>query len=295
MWDVDKTKNKPINGERKKIDEMHRLIAQSRQTPGGMLHSFGKSDLQAVELAVQLLKAETQLQGESGKRKQAEKKLHTCQNRVRTLTAELVATEERERHRLAQDLHDTVAQCLAGCRYKLETLQENMVSGIHSAQVDDCIQFINQAIKQTRLLMFECYPWILHESGLEAALCSLARRFQETYGIQVECKGDGTSDTLDPKLRVLLFRTIRELLFNVVKHSRAEHATISISKAKNQISIAVEDNGIGFNIAQTLAEQENRNAFGLSIIRERLGQLGGRLDLTSLPGEGTHASVVVPG
>jgi signal transduction histidine kinase len=96
-------------------------------------------------------------------------------------------------------------------------------------------------------------------------------------------------------LRVLLFRTIRELLFNVVKHSRAEHATISISKAKNQISIAVEDNGIGFNIEQTLAEQENRNAFGLSIIRERLGQLGGRLDLTSLPGEGTHASVVVPG
>jgi signal transduction histidine kinase len=295
MWDADKIKNKPVNGERQKIEEMHRLIAQSKQTPGGMRYSFGKSDLQAVKLAVQLLKAETQLQGESGKRKQAEKKLRTCQNRVRTLTAELVATEERERQRLAQDLHDTVAQCLAGCRYKLETLQENMVSGIRSAQVDDCIQFINQAIKQTRLLMFECYPWILHESGLEAALCSLARRFQETYAIQVECIGDGTPDTLDPKLRILLFRTIRELLFNVVKHSMAKHATISISKAKNQISIAVEDNGVGFNIAQTLAEQENRNAFGLYSIRERLGQLGGRLDLISLPGEGTRASVLVPG
>ena len=295
MWDVDKTKNKPINGERKKIDEMHRLIAQSRQTPGGMLHSFGKSDLQAVELAVQLLKAETQLQGESGKRKQAEKKLHTCQNRVRTLTAELVATEERERHRLAQDLHDTVAQCLAGCRYKLETLQENMVSISSSAQVGDCIDFIDQAIKQTRLLMFECYPWILHESGLEATLRNLAHRVQEAYGIQVECNGDGTPDTLNRNLRLLLFRTIRELLFNVVKHARAKHVTISISRAKNQIRIAVEDNGIGFNIAETLAEQKNKNAFGLFSIRERLSRLGGRLDLVSLPGEGTRASVVVPG
>jgi hypothetical protein len=96
----------------------------------------------------------------------AEKKLRACQNRVRTLTAELVATAERKRHRLAQDLHDTVAQCLAGCRSKLETL------------------------------------------------------------------------TLDPKLRVLL-RTIRELLHNVVRHSRAKHATISISSAYIQNAYSI--------------------------------------------------------
>ena len=282
-----------INGGHK-IDEMNRLISQSMQTRGGTQHAFGTSDLHAVELAAQLLKAETQLQGESSKRKQAEKKLRTCQSRVRTLTAELLVTEERERRRLAQDLHDTVAQCLAGCRYKLETLQENMVSGSRSAQVDDCIEFIKQAIKQTRLLMFECYPWILHESGLEATFRNLAQRVQEAYGIQVACIGDGIPDTIDRNLRILLFRSIRELLFNVVKHARAKHVTISSSRAKNQICITVKDDGIGFNIAETLAEQENKNAFGLFSIRERLDRYGGRLDLISLPGEGTRASVVVP-
>jgi signal transduction histidine kinase len=291
MENADKIKNNLLNAGR----EEKRWMPQNRQTLAGTQPEFSKPDLHAVELAVQLLKAETRLQGETAKRKQAEKKLRTCQNRVRTLTAELVVTEERERHRLAQDLHDTVAQCLAGVRYKLETLQENTISSSGNAQVGDCIDFIDQAIKQTRLLMFECYPWILHESGLEATLRSLAQRVQEAYGIQVACIGDGTPDTLDRDLRILLFRSIRELLFNVIKHAKAKHATISINRAKKQICITVEDDGIGFNIAETLAEQENKNAFGLFSIRERLGRLGGRLDLISLPGEGTHASVVVPG
>jgi signal transduction histidine kinase len=294
MENADKVKNKLII-DGFEIDEMNRLIKPSKQTFVGMQHGFSKPDLHEVEFAVQLLKSETRLQGETASRKQAENKLRTCRNRVRTLTSELVVTEERERRRLAQDLHDTVAQCLAGCRYKLETLQENMGSSSRAAQVGDCIDFIDQAIKQTRLLMFECYPWILHESGFETTLRSLAHRVQEAYGIQVECNGDGTPDTLDRNLRVLLFRTIRELLFNVVKHARAKHVTISISRAKNQIRIAVEDDGIGFNVAETAADPENKNAFGLFSIRERLGQLGGRLDLDSLPGEGTRASVVVPG
>ncbi|MEJ2164177.1 MAG: sensor histidine kinase [Desulfobacterales bacterium] len=293
MEKADKTKNEPAYVGHE--IEKKRWVPQNRQTPAGTRTEFGKPDLLAVELAAQLLKAETRLEAETAKRKQAEKKLRTSQNRVRMLTAELMVTEERERHRLAQDLHDTVAQCLAGCRYKLETFLENRISRSGSAQIGECIDFIDQAIKQTRLLMFECYPWILHESGLEATFRNLAQRIQEAYGIQVACIGDGAPDTLDRDLRILLFRTIRELLFNVIKHARAKHATISINRAKNQICITVEDDGIGFNIAETLAEQENKNGFGLFSIRERLGRLGGRLDLISLPGEGTRASVVVPG
>ena len=75
MENEDKVKNKPINGGRK-IDKMNRFISQSQQAHGGMQHAFVKPDLYAVELAVQLLKAETRLQGESGKRKQAESQLH---------------------------------------------------------------------------------------------------------------------------------------------------------------------------------------------------------------------------
>jgi signal transduction histidine kinase len=99
-----------------------------------------------------------QLQRENAKRKQAEKQLRCCRSQVRALTSELQLSEERERHRLAQDLHDTVAQCLAGCRFKLESLQADLPDGTRPTQVDECINFIDQAIKQTRLLMFEFYP-----------------------------------------------------------------------------------------------------------------------------------------
>jgi len=290
MENMDKIKMDLLNAGYK-FDELNRW---KQQRPMRMRSALPEPDLHTLELIVQLLKATAQVQRETAKRKQAEKQLRSCRNQVRALTSELQLSEERERHRLAQDLHDTVAQCLAGCRFKLESLQADLPADTRPAQVDECIDFIDQAIKQTRLLMFEFYPWILDESGLETTLRSLAHRIQEVHGIQVECSGDGTTNVLGKDLRVLLFRTIRELVINVVKHAQARHVTISITSAKDQIRINVVDDGIGFNIAGMVDTQAEKNGFGLVSIRERLGQVGGRLDLTSHPGQGTCAAVLIP-
>ena len=260
-----------------------------KQQPG-----LYEPDLQTLALSIQLLKANAQMQREAAKRKQAENQLRACRNKVSVLEFDMQLSEERERHRIAQDLHDTVAQCLAGCRLKLEALQAHWPAGISSLQLDECIDFINQAIKQTRLLMFECYPWIQDESGLEATLRSLAHRIQEVHGIQVECYGDGSTDALGRDLSVLLFRTSRELLINVVKHAQAKHVSISIATADNQIRIDVVDDGIGFNIADINGKGIENSGFGLASIRERIGELGGRLDFSSSPGQGTTVSVVIP-
>ena len=152
----------------------------------------------------------------------------------------------------------------------------------------------DQAIKQTRLLMFEFYPWILDESGLETTLRSLAHRVQEAHGIQVDCSGDGMTDALGKDLRDLLFRTVRELVINVVKHAKARHVTISVTSANNQIRIDVVDDGTGFNIADITGKGIENSGFGLASIRERIGELGGRLDFSSSPGQGTTVSVVIP-
>jgi signal transduction histidine kinase len=254
---------------------------------------FHEPDQDTQEFASQLLKVTAQLQQETAKREQTEKKLHTCQTRVRRLASKLQLSEERERQRLAQDLHDTVAQCLAGCRFKLESLQADLPSGTPHIQVNECLDFIDQAIKQTRLLMFEFYPWTLAESGLETTLRSLAHRVQQVHGIHVECIGDGTADTLDKELGILLFRTIRELVLNVVKHAKAQHVTISISSIRNRIRIIVVDDGVGFNIAGSTAKREKKDGFGLFSVRERLGQVGGRLNLISHLGQGTQAEIVI--
>ncbi len=291
MENSDKIKMDLLNA-RYKIDELNQWKSQPLMESQPALR---ESKLTVVEHSVRLLKAKAQVQQETAKCKQAAKQLRSCRNQVRALASELRLSEERERQRLAQDLHDTVAQCLAGCRFKLESLQTDLPDGTRHMRVGECLDFIDQAIKQTRLLMFEFYPWILDESGLEATLRSLAHRIQEAHGIQVECIGDGTTDTLGRDLRVLLFRTIRELLINVVKHAQARHVTISISSAGNQIRINVVDDGIGFDVAGLADEQAIKNGFGLISIRERLGRLGGRLNLISKPGQGTRAAVVIPG
>jgi signal transduction histidine kinase len=273
------------------IDELTRLQRpQSIKRQDG----FYEADMQTLALSIQLLKANAQMQRETARRKQTEKQLHACRNKVSVLASDLQLSEERERQRLAQDLHDTVAQCLAGCRLKLEALQAHLPVGIDALQLDECIDFIDQAIKQTRLLMFECYPWIQSESGLEATLRSLAHRIQEVHGIQVECRGDGSTDALGRELSVSLFRTARELLINVVKHAHAKHATITIVTADNQIHIDVVDDGIGFNITDIAGKGAENCGFGLASIRERIGELGGRLDFSSSPEHGTTVSVVIP-
>lgn len=294
MPKADKIKNnRPCAGG--EIDKLNPWKTPSSKTHTGLQPAVSESQLPQMELNEQLLKAKAQLQQETAKRKLAEKKLSKCRNEVRTLTSELAMTEERQRQRLAQDLHDTVAQCLAGCRCKLETLLADSVVGFGHGQVDECIGFIDQAIKQTRLLMFEFYPWILNELGLQTALRSLAQRIQQAHGIQVECIGDGPADSLGKDMRELLFRVTRELVINVVKHAKARHVTISIRSANNQIRIGVADDGIGFDVAGIADQQEKNNGFGLFSVRERVGCLGGRLELVSHPGKGTRAAVVIPG
>lgn len=132
------------------------------------------------------------------------------------------------------------------------------------------------------------------ESDLETALHSLAHRAQETHGIHVEYIGDGILKSLPENMHIFLFRTIRELLMNIVRHARARHAAISISREENQVHIKVVDDGIGFNTSDLARKPQKNAGFGLFSIRKRVGRRGGRLDLISHPGQGTQAVVVVP-
>ena len=132
------------------------------------------------------------------------------------------------------------------------------------------------------------------EPVLETALHSLAHRGQEAHGIHVECIGGGVLESLPEDMHVLFFLTIRELLMNIVRHTNARHATISMSREESQIRINVVDDGIGFNTTGLTRKPQKNDGFGLFSIGKRVGRLGGRLDLISQPGQGTQAVVAVP-
>jgi signal transduction histidine kinase len=227
----------------------------------------------------------------SKRREQSRQRLEIYQERLRSLASELVLTEERERRRLAMDLHDSIAQSLAISKTKLDTLRTQRSSEDLSAGLDEILEILKLAIRDARSLIFQLSPPLLYVMGLEAAVESLAEQTQEKHGLITTFEDDKRPKPLGEDLRVLLFRAVRELLINVVKHSRAKKARIRMRREEGWIKIDVEDDGVGFHPARNEDLLAGRTGFGLFSIRERLHHLDGRVEIDSGPGRGTRVTL----
>ncbi len=223
----------------------------------------------------------------------AEQALHTSRQQLRSLVSELSLIEERERRRIATELHDSVGHTLALCKIKLGTLQEPLSSIDHAGCLDEIYELINDAIQCARSLTFELSPPVLHELGLEAALEWLVERSQQKYGILIDFASDRQPKLLDHDVQILLFQATRELLVNVVKHAQARNARVSIRRDCDDIRLSVEDDGIGFDTSEVAPTTNSTDALGLFNIRERLNHIGGHLEIQSEPGHGTRVTIVV--
>jgi len=144
-------------------------------------------------------------------------------------------------------------------------------------------------------LTFDLSSPILYELGFEAAVAVwLTEEVEEKHNIATEFEKDKQVKPLDDDVRVLLFRDVRELLINVVKHAQAKKVKVSVRKAGNQIHVCVEDDGWGFDPAKIRATAVKKGGFGLFSIRQRLEELGGELEIESAPGQGTRATLIAP-
>lgn len=226
-------------------------------------------------------------------RKRDQEQLFAYQSQLRSLASELVLTEERERRRLAMDLHDSIGQTLAISRIKLDELQSASSSLAHIEALDDVCKQIAQAIQQTRSLTFDLSPPALYELGLEAALESLVERMQQKHSLIFQFKDDKRPKPLNQHLAILLFRAVRELLINVVKHARARSVRTFIEANAGEVRITVEDDGVGFDISN-IESYYSSGKLGLLSIKERLHHLGGRFEVFSRLGQGTHVTLSAP-
>ncbi len=213
---------------------------------------------------------------------------------LRSLASQLSLTEERERRRIAVELHDRVGQALALSNIKLGVLRQLECSTEFSGLVDEISNFIEQAIQETRTLMFEISSPILYELGFEAAVRHMTERIEKQHGIVTICESDQEPKPLDDDMRVLLYQAVSELLINVVKHARAHRAIIRILRDEGRIRVSVEDDGVGYDASGTPAQQALTSGFGLFSIRERLHHVGGELLIESEQARGTRATLVAP-
>lgn len=209
---------------------------------------------------------------------------------LRRLAAEVSLAEERERRSIAADLHDHLGQGLALIRIRLQRLRGDAALGGHGPALDELVALSDQAIRYTRGLTFELSPPVLYELGLGPALEWLGEETARKHGLQVKVR-DRARCPLADDLKVMLWKSARELLHNVVKHAGARRVEIGLAARAGGIVLEVADDGCGFDAGQ--ARRDAGERFGLFSIAERLHQLGGRLELDTAPGRGTRVRLVV--
>jgi PAS domain S-box-containing protein len=209
---------------------------------------------------------------------------------LRALSTALFRVEENERRELAALLHDDLGQRLVAAKLKLgELLKEN-----DSPRVAEIVEMLDQTHQAVRSLTFQLSPPILQDLGLIAGLRWLAREMQKQFGLDVSVEADEPLPMLSGEPNYLLFRCVRELLFNVVKHAKAQVARIEVRSEPGSLAIAVEDPGVGFDPAQVAADRHERHSFGLLSVRERVEGLGGRVVVDAEAGRGTRVELRVP-
>lgn len=224
-------------------------------------------------------------------RKRAEQKLLRYQERLRTLAAELSRAEEKERRRIASELHDGVGQALTVAAMKLGLL-EGATSPKFRKTAREVHTLVEQALEAARTLTFQLSPPILHDLGFAPAVEWLSEQFEERHGLRTDFHDDARPKPLAEEVGIVLFKAVRELLFNVVKHADAGRAEVSLESRDESVRVRVEDDGVGFE--QEGERQAASNSFGLFSMRERLASLGGRVEIDSAPGEGTRVTLHAP-
>ena len=210
---------------------------------------------------------------------------------IQQLAIELSKAEDRERQRLASVLHDDLQQMLAYLKIKLTSLQANVDL---AADIYKQANLIDQCIDRCRNLAHELKPYGPKQNDFLGAIQLLVRQMKEMYGLEVVFQASADPGILSSVLSSLLIRSIRELLFNVVKHSGVKRAEINLRIDGNQMLITIKDAGNGCNIGILTEKREKNTAFGLFAIEDRVSFLGGSMHIESDSGKGFCVTLWVP-
>lgn len=214
------------------------------------------------------------------------------EDKIRSLAAELTRAEQEERHRISQVLHDDLQQRLFAVKAQLSFLKDTNLSSDSSSELNQIQATLSESIAITRNLSIDLSPVILQGEGLIEALTWLCFRMKEQYGLHVDLDAKEELNQLDNHMRMLLFQSIRELLFNVVKHAGVSQAKVTLAQVNGHSCVTVSDDGKGFDSEAVLGNPQA--AHGLLIIQERIKLLGCHMNLVSKPGEGTHITIELP-
>ncbi|MBI5409562.1 MAG: PAS domain S-box protein [Nitrospirae bacterium] len=269
-----------------------RDITQRKRMEDELQRAKDGLEIKVQERTEELKSAVALLQAEIAERKEAERTIMFYQEQLRALISKVSVLEERERKRISEHLHDNISQNLAISKLRLETLKESYPA--IARDLNETQGLIEQTITFVRSMIFDLSPPVLYELGFMSAVDWLVEKLQEQYKIIITFGCDKSLAEPKGEAGILLFKTVRELMMNIVKHSEAEKAKVSISHDGNNMEINIEDNGVGFDTSKIDPLTCKSENFGIFSIREKIKYLKGAFDIESKPGEGTKVKIVVP-
>jgi CheY-like chemotaxis protein len=217
------------------------------------------------------------------------------QQLLRRVASQLTVTEQHERKRLATDLHDYLAQLMVLGRLKVgQTRLRTLSDPTLATLLDEIDDIFSKALAYTRTLMAELSPPVLRDLGLLAAFTWLAEQFSKQHALTVDLQLPQEHLFVSEDQAFLLYRSVQELLLNVVKHARTSHAMLACTVGLNEeLHICVTDQGRGFDLLVLDTKTANEH-FGLVSIRERMEAMGGWFQAESAPGRGTTITLGLP-
>ncbi|HMV83147.1 MAG TPA: two-component regulator propeller domain-containing protein [Blastocatellia bacterium] len=215
--------------------------------------------------------------------------------RQEAFSRELMAAQERERRRIAAELHDGLGQSLVIIQRRGRLcLEDGDDPEAMREQVEEIVEASGQALEEVRDMIFDLRPRQLDELGLTGAVADLLARVVGVNGWQLDKRLDRVDGLLAKESENNLFRIVQESLNNISKHAAATRVSVSLTRGAGGVELTVTDNGRGFAPEASIANTHARHGFGLRGIRERARLLGGQVLIESAPGQGATVRVNVP-
>jgi signal transduction histidine kinase len=212
----------------------------------------------------------------------------------RDLSRQVLVAQESERKRIAADLHDSLGQLLSAAKFGVE-------SALHHANDEtklklvDVASTVKQALEEVRRIAMNLRPSTLDDLGILATLSWFLREFRSIYrSIEVEAELPTEEREVPDRLKVAIFRVVQEAMSNIAKHSRATRARVRLESRGGLLRLAIEDNGIGFDVREVAARTGIDRRLGHSCARERVESLGGTFNLHVTPGAGVRIDISWP-
>lgn len=218
------------------------------------------------------------------------------QEELRLLSRRLLTVQEEERKRISRELHDLIAQTLAGINLQLAALKSRSGSDTNDLQekIEEAQRLVEMSVDMVHRFARDLRPAVLDDLGLIPALKSYFKKFMEDTGIRVTLTAFADVEKLDSLKRTVLYRVAQEALNNVAQHAKAWLTEVKISQSGKLVHMEIHDNGQGFEVGSDIFFSEESKRLGLLGMRERVEMVGGSYSVESNPGKGTTVFVNIP-